>query len=65
MKLLASWKHVEVSHSVPRRRSFCPEGLDNIEADFRIMLVASDIYGKFVYGVANDIYTSLSLSLST
>ena len=59
-KFLPVWEHVVMSSNMTQRRSFKAEDLHTMEADFRIMLVASNICGKFVFGEANDIMTSLS-----
>ena len=54
------WEGVEMTSDVVRRRSFHPRDLDMIETDFRIMLVATNIIGKFVHGDGNDITACLS-----
>ena len=46
-KYLGIWKDVKMSSPTPRRRSFAPNDLLFIESEFRIVLVACNIIGKF------------------
>ncbi len=54
------WDNIVMSSTVCRRWSFLPKDLDFIEEDFRIMLVASNVVGKFTPG-DETILKSISL----
>ena len=47
-KFINIWQNTRMSTDKPRRRSFSPNDLELIENDFRIMLVSSNIIGKFI-----------------
>jgi len=54
------WNNIEMTSSQCRRRSFRPLDLDFMEQDFRIMLVASNVVGKFREG-DTDLINNISV----
>mmetsp|Transcript_15819 Transcript_15819/g.25651 ORF Transcript_15819/g.25651 Transcript_15819/m.25651 type:complete len:180 (-) Transcript_15819:342-881(-) len=49
-KFIDTWENVIMTSKKHRRRSFNPEDLAFVESDFCVMLVVSNIVGKFTFG---------------